>query len=307
MIENEGPRGPFRRKVERKRANWTGPGVEGRIHVLEEPWGRFSFADEAQRQELAAFVNENEIDLLVCGPLVSLGAIGGGTPEEVSAFEDLLAKLRAACTRALALWMVHHENKAGDVSGAFERLPDTLAHVKQAEPRHTALHWRKARWSSRLHDARWTLAWTDGESFELLDQEAKDAARAAQLESDRERVFVYVGEHPGEAKSAIEDALGKPLGRGGRTRIRRAIKAELTASTPRLAKGPGKSPNGTYLYPASEANSPTRRGANGEYWYDPLTETQLANSPPPVGGERYGELADGVDESLEQDEELTWR
>jgi hypothetical protein len=88
------------------------------------------------------------------------------------------------------------------------------------------------------------------------------------------------------------------------------ILAEVTASTPRLAKGPGKSPNGTYLYPASEANSPTRQGVNGkygEYESDPLAETLLANSPSPVRGGEYGELADGVAQTLDQDEELGWR
>src|SRR5207253_5057185 len=115
---------------------------------------------------------------------------------------------------------------------------------------------------------------------ELVGEEASEAAKAAQLEEDRQRVVAYVIEHPGKSKSAVETAFAETEGRGGRARARRAIETELTASTPRLAKGPGKSPNGTYLYPASEANSPTRRGANGEYGEygsDPLAETLLAN------------------------------
>jgi hypothetical protein len=307
VIENEGPRGPFRRKLARKCNSWTGDRFADRVHVLEEPWAQFSFAEEAHRAELATFVDVAEVDLIVCGPLAALGAVGGGTPDEVSAFERLLGDLRARCARPVALWICHHENKAGDVSGAWERLPDTLLHARLDGKERTRLHWRKARWSSALHDKRWTLAWTAGEGFELVDEEATEAAKAAQLEADRERVVAYVGEHPGEAKSAVETAFAEGQGRGGRARARRAIETELTASTPRLAKGPGKSPNGTYLFPASEANSPTRGGANGEYGEleaDPLAETLLANSPPPVGGERYGELADGVDETPEKPQEL---
>jgi hypothetical protein len=80
VIENEGPRGPFRRKLARKCESWTGEGFAERVHVLEDPWARFSFAEERHRAELGAFVDAAEVDLIVCGPLAALGAVGGGTP-----------------------------------------------------------------------------------------------------------------------------------------------------------------------------------------------------------------------------------
>jgi hypothetical protein len=300
LIENEGPRGPFRAKLDRKRASWQGSPFEGRVHVLEEPWAAFTFANEQQRAALAELVAALEIDLIVCGPLATLGAIGGGTPEEVSAFETLLVDLRKHVERPLALWLVHHENKAGDVSGAWERLPDALVHVRLEGRERTLLHWRKTRWSSTLHGARWSLAWAcEREGFELVDEEASAAAKAAELEEAREWIVEYLNAAPGPSKSAVETAFGEAHGKGGRALARRAIEAELAASTPRLAIGTGKSPAGKYLYPASEADSPLAAdlfGECSEMGADPAAGGQLADSPPPRRGKANGgESDDGVE------------
>ncbi|MFL5934976.1 MAG: AAA family ATPase [Gaiellaceae bacterium] len=300
LIENEGPRGPFRAKLERKLASWSGPSVEGRIHVLEDPWAAFSFAEESHRAELAAFASEHEVDLVVCGPLVALGSIGGGTPEEVSAFERLLKDFRDRVVGPIALWLAHHENKAGDVSGAWERLPDTLAHAKlEGRRERTILHWRKTRWSSRLHGERWTLRWVEGESFELVDEEATAVAQAGELEDARAWIVDSVSADPGRARSVIEEAFADAHGKGARALARRAIDAELNGEHSRLAKRPGRAPNGVYLYPASEASSPLADplfGEHGEQGSDPDSGTLLANSPPPRRGKaRGGEQADGVD------------
>jgi RecA-family ATPase len=82
VIEAEGPRQEFRDKLEAKLDHHGALCLDGRIVVLEEPWGEFSFADDEQRAELAAYVRDNEIDLLVVGPVVAVGMIGGGTPDE---------------------------------------------------------------------------------------------------------------------------------------------------------------------------------------------------------------------------------
>jgi hypothetical protein len=309
LIENEGPRGPFREKLKRKRQSWSGPDFGGRVHVLEEPWGAFSFAIETHRAQLAAYVDEHELDLVVCGPLAALGAVGGGTPDEVSAFEQLLADLRKRCRRPLALWLAHHENKAGDVAGAWERFPDTLAHAWLEGRERTRLHWRKARWSSRLHDERWALRWVlEREGFELIDEEATAAAKAAELEDARAWIIEDVTRDPGRARSAIEEAFAATRGKGGRGLARRAIDAELNGEHSRLAKGPGRATNGVYLYPASEASSPLANplfGEHGEQGSDPESETLLANSPLPRRGEAIGgEQADGV---ADRESGLDWR
>jgi hypothetical protein len=168
-IENEGPRGKFREKLRAKLDAWDGPPLDGRLHVLERPWSLFSFAKDQHCEELAAIVRELEIDVVVAGPVQRLGLQGGGTPAEVQAFVDLLEMVRAQLERPLAYELILHENKAGDVSGAWEGATDTLVHVQARGNGHTALVWRKARWHSTLHGKTWKLDWRPGERFELDD------------------------------------------------------------------------------------------------------------------------------------------
>ena len=185
VVENDGPRGPFRKKIKAKLAAWDGPDPEGRLHVLKEPWGEVNIALEEHRQALAAYIREHGIDVLLAGPIVSLGMIGGGTPDEVAAFEEHLRRLRALLDRPLVVWLIHHENMRGQISGAWTRVPDTLAHVTATGPGKTRLFWKKARWSSDLHGATWKLHWAAGESFVLddapptTDEEIADALLAA--------------------------------------------------------------------------------------------------------------------------------
>jgi AAA domain len=169
LIENEGPRGKFRQILAEKAAHWNGAPFVQNVDVLEQPWTRFTLGDEDHRMALAEHVSKTNTDVVVMGPLATLGMIGGGTPDEISAFERLLRLTRAFVQRAFAFWVVHHENKAGDVSGAWERVPDTLAHVQGIGNGHTKLVWRKARWSSANHGRSFELNWTDGRSFELYE------------------------------------------------------------------------------------------------------------------------------------------
>lgn len=176
LLENEGPRAPLRRRLAAKIAAWQGPPFAHNVVVMEEPWARFTLRDDAHRIALAAEIDRHEIDLLVCGPLVSLGALGGGTPSEVSEFDELVRDLRDRSERAFAIEIVHHENKQGDVSGAWERYPDTLVQVSAQGNGRTHLHWRKVRWSSSLHDTSCTLLWSDGDGagYELEQPRERD-------------------------------------------------------------------------------------------------------------------------------------
>lgn len=174
LIENEGPRGKFRQRLKEKHAAWNGhQPFSPNVTVLEEPWTRFTLREPAHRESLAATVDAQEIDLVVMGPLVTLGMVGGGTPDEVVAFEELLLEQRNLIARAVSLWIVHHENKAGDISGAWERVPDALCHVQALGNGHTRLIWQKARWSDEHHKQRMDLVWADGRSFTIrLDEDA---------------------------------------------------------------------------------------------------------------------------------------
>lgn len=174
LIENEGPRGKFRQMLAEKADSWSGEPFTHNLTVLEEPWTQFTLQEDTHRAALAEHVDEHEIDVVFMGPLVTLGMVGGGTPDEVSAFEALVGQTRSECSKPFALWIVHHENKAGDVSGAWERVPDTLCHIQAQGNGHTRLHWRKARWSSESHGTSLDLVWREGRSFSVREDEAID-------------------------------------------------------------------------------------------------------------------------------------
>lgn len=174
LIENEGPRGKFRQMLSEKTASWDGAPFTSNVHVLEEPWTRFTLQEESHRIGLSAHIAATSTDVVVMGPLATLGMVGGGTPDEISTFEKLLTRLRALLERPISFWIVHHENKAGDVSGAWERVPDTLCHVQAQGNGHTRLHWRKARWSSESHGTSLDLVWQAGRSFAIREDEAID-------------------------------------------------------------------------------------------------------------------------------------
>ncbi len=216
LIENEGPRGKFRQKLRAKLAAWQGPSVDGYLHVLEAPWARFTFADEILRSELAATISEHSIDIIAAGPVQRLGVTGGGTPEEVAAFVGLIEQVRADLDRPLAGTFVHHENKGGTVSGAWEGVPDTLAHVSAQGNGCTRVEWEKVRWGSDLHGRIWKLLWRDGEGFEL------DETPEVTDEDIRAAVLDAVEANPGCSAKALDGA-----GKGSRSRVRAARDALL--------------------------------------------------------------------------------
>ena len=219
LVENEGPRAEFRRKLGAKLAAADGR-LDGRIVVLEEPWAELTLAIEDHRRGVALALVENEIDLLVLGPLVSAGEFPtGGTPDEVRHFERHVAELRRLVERPFAILLVHHENRAGQVSGAWERLPDTLVHVTAQGNGRTRLFWQKSRWASGLHGTSTQLVWADGETFLVEDRPEVTEETIA------EAFVAAVRAHPGESWTRLRDLRGEDgekLIRGGSRKLEAA-------------------------------------------------------------------------------------
>ena len=117
VIENDGPRGRFRRKVRAKLAAWKGAEPGDNLKFLAQPWGQLRLSLEDHRVALARYINEHDVDVLIAGPIVSLGMIGGGTPDEVAAFEAHLQALRDGLKRPLLIILLHHTNQRGQISG----------------------------------------------------------------------------------------------------------------------------------------------------------------------------------------------
>jgi hypothetical protein len=210
VIENEGPRPLLRKKLRRKLAAWTGPEINGRVRVLRSPWGSFTFADEQWRAELARVIDEQQIDVIVAGPLTRIGMDSAGTLQEVAAFMAMVGDVRAQCDRRLTLILVHHENKGGAVSGAWEGAGDTLLHAQAAGPGHTIVYVQKARWASEYHGTTLKLVWTDGEGFELELERDLLGEILSLLSDGTWRTIEDIREECGARTQAVREVLTGP-------------------------------------------------------------------------------------------------
>jgi hypothetical protein len=207
IIEREGPRPLLRRKMRRKLADWDGPPIDGGVRILRSPWTSFSFADEQWRGKLAEIVEDESIDLIIAGPLTRIGMDTAGTLQEVVAFMQLVSDVRAHCQRRVAVLFVHHENKSGSVSGAWEGAGDTLLHVQQGGPRQTILTVQKARWGSDYHGITMHLAWAPGESFEVAADRDLVAEIHELLSDGTWRTVDEIRESINAGTTAVRDAF----------------------------------------------------------------------------------------------------
>jgi hypothetical protein len=171
LIEAEGPRPEFRRKLRRRLESWDGPPLEGRLQVLKEPWGAITLRNESHRRELANLIVQHEFDVVVIGPLRKIGMKGGGTLDEIEEFIALVESVPQLAGRPVAFRIIHHENRAGQISGAWEGVPDTLVHVQPQGNGSLRVFWQKVRWASGLHRTTTHLVWADGDAFAIVAQE----------------------------------------------------------------------------------------------------------------------------------------
>jgi hypothetical protein len=67
VVENDGPRRRFRRKVRVKLAAWTGEEPGANLQFLAHPWGQLRLSIEEHRVALATYINTSEVDVLIAG------------------------------------------------------------------------------------------------------------------------------------------------------------------------------------------------------------------------------------------------
>jgi AAA domain len=201
IVENEGPRARFRLKLRQKRDGWGGSPLEDRVLLWEEPWASFSFADQAHRETLAGAIRGAEVDVATVGPVTASGMLEAGTLQDVRMFAALLADVRALSGRDVTFVLVHHENKGGQVSGAWEGCGDTLLHLQGQGHGRARLYVQKARWASSQHATTLSLVWTDGESFAVEEAEEIDDEKLA------EQILEAITEAPGVAWTKVEEQI----------------------------------------------------------------------------------------------------
>jgi hypothetical protein len=198
LIENEGPAEQLRQKLARKVASWTGSPWTDNVVVLDHPHGGFDFRRDEHRESLRR-LRQDGLDVVVADPTKWLGIEGGGTPDEIRAFVALLRDCGLHSgdpDAALAFVLLHHENKAGEVSGAWGADPDTLVHVELDGRERTKLTWEKCRWSLAHHGRVEIYRWaTDTAGFEPID--LPDSPQTSDDDLDR-MVLGWLVEHPGK-------------------------------------------------------------------------------------------------------------
>lgn len=229
LVESEGPRPLFRRKLRRRLAAWGNGAADDRLLVLEQPWAELVFTEPEHRAQLARLVHELELDVVIAGPLTRLGMDEAGTLQEVRDFAGLVDEVRRRSLRPVAFVLVHHESKAGRVSGAWEGAGDTLLHVQGQGHGRTRLYVQKARWSSTLHARTFHLRWAAGDAFEVDD----DAATRPERVWDG--IVDYVREHPGATWRDVAGAV-----KGDREYAKDRRDAMLAEGVLVNAGGPGK-------------------------------------------------------------------
>ncbi|HEX5582516.1 bifunctional DNA primase/helicase [Gaiella sp.] len=214
LVEAEGSRGMFRRKARRKVDSWNGSPIEGRVHVLSEPWGALALTEPDAQQALADELADKQVDVVIVGPLTAIGMDAPGTIAEARGFlQQTLEPIRRLLDRPIAFLLLHHEAKGGKVSGAWEGVGDTLMHLQAHGHGKAALRLQKVRYGSGLQSTTINLVWGDGATF-VVDE----TAQPSRPERTWNDIAAYVLAHGGCAWNEVEDNVS---GKGAYLRRRR--------------------------------------------------------------------------------------
>jgi putative DNA primase/helicase len=178
IIENEGPIKPFQRKLGRRRKRW-GREIAGAVFIKYLDWGAFRIDGEGQAQRLRAFIEQEQIDLVVGDPLGSLGLKGVGSPEDT---RELMAHLvSVGLTRDVAFWLLHHPRKEvaddeiDEASGDWQGKPDTMLKLSLLPGNRSRLSFPKVRWGAVGSRSAYILAFDpETETFSVAGRETDD-------------------------------------------------------------------------------------------------------------------------------------
>jgi hypothetical protein len=152
VVENEGPREAFRRKLDARLATWEHGGAP-RIWDEANAWGAVRVSDRTVRERMRAVVEAHAIDLIVSDTLTRFGARGNGTPEETRDFVELLTELGLG--RDVAFLLLHHQRTRPDpgedelerIAGAWPPHADLILLLKRLGGDRARLSFPKTRWT----------------------------------------------------------------------------------------------------------------------------------------------------------------
>jgi AAA domain len=240
FIENEGPREPFRRKLERKRKAWPHE-IAGAIFVHDENWGHARLDFERFVERLNTFCDEHEVDVVFGDPLDSLGMAGEGSPSETRAMVDRFKRAGLFSERA---WILpHHARKdsvddaVDEASGAWAGRPDAMLALEKRGSGQARLSFPKVRWQGRERSPYLLDFDSETETFTFVkEEEGEERDYVAEIEE-------WLSPNPDMTAQEIADAIKAS---------KEKVKPELMAHPDRFesrtgaaAKLVGRHPNAT--------------------------------------------------------------
>ncbi len=205
LIENEGPREPFRRKLERKLASWPHE-IKGQIAIHTENWGLARLDLPGVVERLNAYCIEMAIDLVVGDPLDSLGMDGEGSPSETRAMVD---RFKAAGLFTERAWLLpHHSRKESvqdavdEAAGAWGGRPDAMLTLEKKSENQARLSFAKVRWQERERRPYILDFDPETDSFTFVkEEEGEERDYAVEIEE-------YLDEHPHQTVKELCPAIG---------------------------------------------------------------------------------------------------
>lgn len=285
IIENEGPRHMFRRKLRQRLAHWSHP-IRGAADVFEESWAGARLDSEEFVRRLNAYCVEHAIDIVIGDPLDSLGMEGEGSPSETRRMVALMTS--AGLFRDRAWLVLHHsrKEKAEDVvdaaAGAWGQRPDLMVVVEKLKGDRARIVWAKVRWGRDRPP--WILS---------FDPETEEFAFLAEQHGVDERdlfgdVVAWLSDH--EWSTASEIGAPKKNGGvgGGASAVNEVLRANPDTFESRTgdgAKALGRKANATVwrLLAKDATTSSTSRTTQGPQG------SLLVLTPTPMGSVQAGQ------------------
>ena len=207
VIENEGPPCLFQQKLAAKIATLgRRPTSRTTCSSFTGPWGEFTFADAGGARGARRLLRGARRSTS-SPPTRRSGSASPPPADPTRRSSSSTGSSSAGSSRERAFWLLHHENKAGQISGDWGRHPDTKVQLQQDgnQPR-TKLDWAKTRWATLpTETSREGVACSSGSSRRRATPSPSSTPRAPPTTSSRSRLVEFLREHPWSTTRAVWD------------------------------------------------------------------------------------------------------
>jgi len=96
-------------------------------------------------------------------------------------------------------FIIHHDNRAGQVSGGFEPAIDTLIQMIRCNDRTSELWFEKLRYGSEWYNRRLSLAWSANNTYSVIEKKDRSEKLPMADQAVDSQIVAVVGGRPGTA------------------------------------------------------------------------------------------------------------